>query len=215
MADTSFMDDVIFPIHISWGSAGGPDWPAEIATLGSGYEERNTPWSAPLRYYDAKYGVRSHDELYEILKLYHVAMGRLRGFRLLDWTDYRSGPPQQPPSFDDQPLGIGDGVTTQFKLIKRYEIGPHVFERRIHKPFGQVFIGIDGVQQSSGFSVSLAAGIVSFTAPPAPGAALTWGGEFHVPVRFDGRLDQTTLRGPIADIPSIPLKELRLKEPAP
>ncbi|MEX2126976.1 MAG: DUF2460 domain-containing protein [Xanthobacteraceae bacterium] len=210
MADTSFMDDVVFPIHISWGSAGGPDWPAEIATLGSGHEERNTPWSAPLRFYDAKYGVRSHDELYEILALYHVAMGRLRGFRLLDWTDYRSGEPLQAPSFDDQALGVGDGVKTAFDLVKRYEVGPHVFDRRIAKPFGSVLVGVDAVQIFVGFSVALAAGIVNFTAPPAEGAVLTWGGEFHVPVRFDGRLDQTAVHGPIGDIPSIPMKELRL-----
>jgi uncharacterized protein (TIGR02217 family) len=210
MAETSFMDDVLFPIHISWGSSGGPDWPVEIATLGSGHEERNTRWSAPLRYYDAKYGVRKPDELYEILKIYHVAMGRLRGFRLLDWTDYRSGAPQQAPGFGDQPLGIGDGETTTFNLVKRYEVGPHVFERRIHKPFGTVLVGVDAAQIFEGFSVALAAGIVSFTEPPAEGAVLTWGGEFHVPVRFDGNLDQTTIRGPIADIPSIPLKELRL-----
>ena len=93
MADTAFMDDVIFPVHISWGSAGGPDWPADIAEAASGYEERNTSVSTPLRRYDAKYAVRSHDELYEILKLYHAAMGRLRGFRVLDWRDYRSGSP--------------------------------------------------------------------------------------------------------------------------
>ncbi|MBC7579353.1 MAG: TIGR02217 family protein, partial [Tardiphaga sp.] len=40
-------------------------------------------------------------------------------------------------------------------------------------------------------------------------AAISWGGQFHVPVRFDGRLDQT-LQSTIGDIPSIPLKELRL-----
>ena len=74
MVDTSFMEDVLFPIHISRGSVGGPDWPAEIVETAAGHEERNTPWSAPLRSYDAKYGVRTHDELYEILSLYHAAM---------------------------------------------------------------------------------------------------------------------------------------------
>jgi hypothetical protein len=39
---------------------------------------------------------------------------------------------------------------------------------------------------------------------------LTWGGQFHVPVRFDCRLDQISLRSAeIGDIPSILLKELR------
>ena len=210
MADTSFMEDVIFPIHISWGSAGGPDWPADIVTLGSGVEERNTRWSAPLRNYDAKYGVRTHDELYEILSLYHVALGRLRGFRLLDWTDYRSCPPQQMPRAIDQALGTGDGVTTTFPLVKRYSFGAHHFDRRISKPYGAVLVAVNGTQVFGGFAAGLAAGIVTFANPPANGAVLSWGGQFHVPARFDGRLDQTAIRGAIGDIPSIPLKELRL-----
>ncbi len=214
MPDTSFMDDVIFPIHISWGSAGGPDWPADIVELGSGFEERNTNWSAPLRYYDAKYGVRSHDELYEILSLYHVAMGRLRGFRLLDWTDYRSGPPQSEPSALDQALGTGDGTTAAFNLVKTYSVGPHSFIRRIAKPFGTILVAVDGATQTLNdqYVVDMQTGVVTFTEGnvPAEGAEITWGGQFHVPVRFDGRMDQTTIKATIGDIPSIPLKELRL-----
>jgi len=210
MVDTSFMDDVIFPVHISWGSAGGPDWPAEIDEKASGFEERNTSWSAPLRYYDAAYSIRHHDELYEILKLYHVAFGRLRGFRLKDWTDYRSCAPQQTPSALDQSLGTGDGSATQFNLVKRYQVNAHTFDRRINKPYDSVLIGVDGVPTGSGFTVDMANGIVTFLSPPANGAVLTWGGEFHVPVRFDARLDQVAVRGPIGDIPSIPIKELRL-----
>jgi len=215
MPDTSFMDDVIFPIHISWGSAGGPDWPADIVELGSGFEERNTKWSAPLRYYDARYGVRTHDELYEILALYHVAMGRLRGFRLLDWTDYRSGPPQTPVSPLDQTLGTGDGAIATFQLKKVYTAGAGSFTRDIKKPIaGTVRVSVDGVEKTlnDDFTVAVSTGIVTFTEAsiPAMGEVVTAGFEFHVPVRFDGRMDQTAIKATIGDIPSIPLKELRL-----
>lgn len=210
MPDTSFMDDAIFPIHISYGSTGGPDWPAEIVPLGSGKEERNTAWSAPLRDYDAKYGVRTFDELYEILSLYHVAMGRLRGFRLLDWTDYASCSPTGTPSATDQTLGTGDGATRTFSLVKRYSFAGYTFDRPIAKPFGTLLIAINGATQAAGFTADLNAGTITFDAAPAPAAALTWGGTFHVPVRFDCKLDQTSMNGPIGDIPSIVLKELRL-----
>ncbi len=206
----AFLDDVVFPVHVSKGSTGGPDWLVQIVELASGREERNTPWSAPLRRYDARWGVRSKDELYEILKLYHVAAGPLRGFRLLDWTDWRSGSPAQPPTALDQPLGTGDGATVAFDLWKRYEIGAHAFTRRIHKPFGTALVAADAVPLDGGFTLDAETGRIVFAAPPAPGAALTWGGQFHVPVRFDGHLDQTTLRGEFGDIPSIPLRELRL-----
>lgn len=208
--DTSFMDDVIFPIHVSWGTAGGPEWLVEIVEKVSGHEERNSPWSAPRRSYDARYGVRTHDELYEVLKLYHVALGRLRGFRLLDWTDYRSAAPQQAPTATDQALGTGDGTTTVFPLVKRYQVGAHVFDRRISKPYGTLLVAVNGTPTAEGWTASLSTGTITFSSAPANGAVLTWGGQFHVPVRFDGRLDQIAVRGPIGDIPSIPLKELRL-----
>jgi uncharacterized protein (TIGR02217 family) len=210
-----FLDDVVFPVHISWGTLGGPDWRVDIVEKASGFEERNSPWAAPLRSYDARWGVRTHDELYDILKLYHVAGGRLRGFRLKDWTDYRSGPPLQAPTALDQTIGTGDGTTAAFQLQKAYTAGASSFTRTIVKPVaGTVKVAVAAVEKTEGahFTVDHSTGIVTFTGGniPAMGAAVTAGFEFHVPVRFDARLDQIAIRGPIGDIPSIPLKELRL-----
>lgn len=211
MPEAGFLDDVVFPVGVSKGSTGGPDWPVAVVELGSGHEERNTPWSAPLRRYDARWGVRTREELYEILRLYLVARGPLYGFRLMDWTDHRSGSPAAATTALDQELGTGDGTATAWPLVKAYEFAGRSHLRRIHKPIaGSVAVAVDGVPLATGWSLDAAAGLVSFASPPAPGAALTWGGEFHVPVRFDGALDQTALRGPVGDIPSIPLKELRL-----
>jgi len=204
------MEGVVFPVHISQGSVGGPDWLVEEVLKVSGHSERNTPWSAPLRTYDARYAVRTYDELDQILHLYHVAGGPLRGFLLQDWTDYRSRPPLQAPTPLDQALGTGDGVTTAFPLVKRYSFGGHHLDRPIAKPrAASVLVAVDGVAQAAGWSVSASTGTVSFDAAPAVGAALTWGGEFHVPVHFRGKLD-LTMRSTIGDIPSILLEELRL-----
>jgi uncharacterized protein (TIGR02217 family) len=210
MAISGFIDNAVFPIHVSAGSPGGPDWPAEIVQLASGREERNTAWSSPLRVYDAKFGVRTPAELYEVLALYQVARGRLRGFRFLDWSDYRSRAPNFAPVATDQALGTGDGTRTAWPLTKRYSFAGEHFDRRTTRPFGTLLVAIDGVPQPSGWSVDGTTGTVTFTVPPADGAALSWGGQFHVPVRFDCKLDQVSLRtAAIGDIPSIFLKELR------
>ena len=206
----AFLEDQVFPIHVSHGSVGGPDWPAEIVPLASGHEERNTAWSAPLRTYDAKFGVRTPEELYEVLELYYVARGKLDGFRLLDWTDYRSVAPRLVPTFVDQALGTGNGVQTQFQLIKRYARGAHQFFRTITKPFGTLLVGVNGVATPAGWTLNAATGVVTFAAPPAGGAVLTWGGQFHVPVRFDTKLDIVSRSAAIGDIPAILLRELRL-----
>ena len=205
-----FLEEQLFPVHVSSGSAGGPDWPAEIIEKSSGHEERNTRIAQPLRVYDARYGVRTPDELYQVVELYYVAMGRLKGFRLKDWSDYRSRGPHQPVSRTDQDLGTGDGVRRTFQLVKRYARGPHEFFRPIGKPVaGTVQIGIGGAA-ATGWTLDAATGIVTFAVAPAAGAALSWGGEFHVPVRFDCRLDQISHRtATLGDIPSILLKEIR------
>jgi uncharacterized protein (TIGR02217 family) len=210
MVDTSFMDDVIFPTAISRGSLGGPDWPAQIWKLSNGMEERNSRWSSPLRTYDVKYGVRTPNEAYEILRYYMSAMGRLRGFRFLDWTDYKSCPPSDPVAFDDQVIGVGDGAETQFQLVVTYQVVGHTFVREIANPYGTVLIGKNGSQLMSGYSVDMATGVVTFDVAPALGHSLTWGGTFHTPVRFDCKLDQVEMHGPIENIPSIFLQELRL-----
>jgi uncharacterized protein (TIGR02217 family) len=211
----AFLEDVRFPPEISRGSVGGPDWPAQIVTLDSGYEERNTRISAPRRTYDAKYGVRTHDELYDVLSLYYAAWGRLKGFRWKDWLDYRSGSPLLAPAATDQPIGTGDGATATFQLVKTYSSGSGSFVREISKPVpGSVLVAVDDVEQVEGtaFTVDTATGIVTFIAGhiPAEGAAVTAGFAFDVPVRFDCKMDQAELNGPLADISSIILQELRL-----
>lgn len=206
----AFLDDVIFPVAVSVGSTGGPDWLVHIVELASGREERNTPWSAPLRRYDARWGIKTHDQLYEVLKVYLVAAGPLRGFRLQDWNDYKTCAPSGTISALDQSLGTGDGAETTFDLYKEYAVESHTFTRRIHKPYGTALVGVDGSPLGSGFTLDTENGNIEFDVAPADGAVLTWGGTFHVPVRFDGNLEQTVLRGNFGDIPSIPLKELRL-----
>jgi uncharacterized protein (TIGR02217 family) len=205
-----FLDDVVFPAAVSRGSRGGPDWPAEIVTLASGREERNVSWSAPLRLYDVSFGVRTPGELYEVLELYHAAKGRLSGFRFQDFTDWKSCAPHQTPSALDQRLGVGNGVATAFPLVKRYSAGVTHFERRITRPFGTLLVAVNGSPTASGWTLNAATGVVTFAAPPAAGAVLDWGGTFHVPVRFDTRLDQIAMASATSgDIPSILLKELR------
>lgn len=206
-----FLDTVIFPPYISEGSLGGPDWPAIILPLASGYEERNTTWATPLRDYDVSWGVRDRDELFEILNLYTVCHGKIYGFRYLDTLDHLSCLPLSTPAHTDQPLGTGDGATVVFQLAKTYALaGAPSVVRDIQKPFGAILIGVDGVDTPAGWSLDVATGIVTFNVAPAIGVVLTWGGQFHVPVRFDTKLDQIAVRKTMGDIPSIMLKELRL-----
>ncbi len=137
--------------------------------------------------------------------------GRLHGFRFKDWGDHKSCLPSGTPSPTDQSIGTGDGATTAFQLVKRYASGAQSWTRAIAKPVtGTVRIALAGVEQPSGWSVDTTTGLVTFSAAPGAGVAITAGFEFDVPVRFDTDvLDVTLDLERLGSITSIPLLELR------
>lgn len=206
--------EVRFPAPLSAGSSGGPERRTEIVQLANGFEERNSPWAHSRRRYDAGLGVRSLDDLAEVTAFFEARRGQLYGFRWKDWADFKSCRPSAAPGAFDQRLGVGDGALREFGLVKRYVSGGTEYLRPIAKAVdGTVRVGRGGVAlaDGAGFSVDHAAGIVRFTTPPAPGAAITAGFEFDVPVRFDTDRISTSVEGLIAgQIPSVPVVELRV-----
>lgn len=205
-------DEVRFPDNISRGARGGPERRTRIVELASGREERNSPWAGSRRRYDASYGIRRADDLAAVVAFFEARMGRLRGFRWKDWSDYKSCLPSAMPAATDQLIGQGTGTLTTFQLSKTYISGLQSYVREITKPVtGTVLIAVGGVEQSSGWSLDLTTGIVTFTAAPATGASVTAGFEFDVPVRFDSDLLDVTLDiERLGSIASIPLVEIRL-----
>lgn len=202
--------EVRFPASLSFASSGGVERRTEIVPLANGHEARNTPWAQGRRRYDAGLGVRGLDDLDTVLTFFEARRGRLYGFRWKDWLDHKSCLPSAEPAPTDQPLGTGDGATAQFQLVKTYGTLDPV-ARPIGKPVaGTVRIAVDGSELPSGVSTDTATGIVTFDAPPAPGAVLTAGFEFDVPVRFDTDILEANLAAFAAgEIPSIPILEVR------
>ncbi len=102
---------VRFPAGISLGASGGPERRTEIVVLGSGAEERNAAGPIRKRSYNAGYGIKSVDDLHEVIAFFEERRGRLHGFRWKDWSDYKSCAPGGTPSPLDQQIGVGDGET--------------------------------------------------------------------------------------------------------
>ncbi|MBM6592370.1 DUF2460 domain-containing protein [Microvirga pudoricolor] len=204
--------EVLFPLDIGLGRAGGPVRRTDIVTLASGREHRNARWAASRRRYDAGLGVRSVDALHAVIAFFEERRGRLVGFRFRDRTDWRSGPPSQAPGPFDQRIGTGDGASLAFPLVKTYGGGFAPYLRAIAKPVGgSVRAGVNGAEQpvGSGFNCDPATGLVTFAAPPPAGAAITAGFAFDVPVRFDtDELDIDLSAFDAGAIPKIPLIEI-------
>jgi uncharacterized protein (TIGR02217 family) len=206
--------EVRFPAALSAGSSGGPERRTEIVTLQNGFEERNSPWAHSRRRYDAGLGVRSLDDLAEVIAFFEARHGQLYGFRWKDWTDFKSCAPSAQPAPGDQVIGTGDGTRTVFGLTKRYASGAQGYARPIAKPVaGTVRVAVGGMALVAGvdFGVDHAAGAITLAAAPAAGAAVTAGFEFDVPVRFDADRVTASLAGFAAgEIPSIPVIEVRV-----
>lgn len=204
--------DVRFPASLSFGSLGGPERRTEIVTFANGHEERNTPWAQSRRRYDAGLGLRSLDDLETVVAFFEARQGMLHAFRWKDWADFKSARASQPVAANDQMLGQGDGAQTAFQLVKTYVSGASSVTRPIRKPVAEtVQVAIDGGAPGAGWSVDAASGIVTFDTPPPPGATVTAGFEFDVPVRFDTDLIQVSMAGFAAgEIPKIPVIEVRL-----
>jgi uncharacterized protein (TIGR02217 family) len=197
-----------FPLDIALGARGGPERRTDVVTLAGGGEQRNGRWAHSRRRYNAGYGVKSRVDMQAVLAFFEERRGRLHGFLWRDGLDHSSGGAVPLPT--DQALGTGDGVRTQFQLVKTYGAAFDPYVRTIAKPVaGSVRMAVDGDELVTGWTLDLTTGLVSFDDAPADGAAVTAGFLFDVPVRFDtDRLDIELNGFDGAEAPSIPLVEI-------
>lgn len=206
--------EIRFPLSISLGASGGPERRTEIVTLGSGREERNSPWALSRRRFNAGLGLRRLDDIHELIAFFEARHGRLHGFRWKDRADWKSIAPSAAVSALDQALGTGDGTQTVFQLVKTYSSGGASYTREIVKPVaGSIRIAVAGapVEEGTDFTADHTTGLVTFASPPASGAAITAGFEFDVPVRFDtDYLDINLAAFDAGSLPDIPIIEIRI-----
>ena len=206
--------DVRFPASLSFGSMGGPERRTDIVTLANGFEERNTPWAHSKRRYDAGFGVRSLDDVETLISFFEARQGQMFGFRWKDWSDFKSCVASAEVDCLDQPLGDGDGLRTEFQLVKTYSSGGVGYVRPIQKPVsGTVHVAVDGTElaHGTGYTLDLDTGVISFATAPANGAVVTAGFEFDVPVRFDtDQILSSAASFQAGDVPNVPIVEVRV-----
>lgn len=211
---TSF-HEVLFPLDVALKSAGGPERRTDIVSFGSGREARNARWAQSRRRYDAGYGVKTLDALQAVIAFFEERRGRLYGFRWRDRLDCCSAATGNVVSPFDQVIGIGDGTTSTFQLIKTYGGAFAPYARAIAKPVnGSVRVAVADSEMAAGsaFTCDATTGVVTFLTghTPPPGAAVSAGFNFDVPVRFDTDYLEVDLATFAAGaIPKIPLVEIR------
>lgn len=180
--------NVLFPIDVSRGSRGGPQFSTRVVTTNSGYESRNVEWSQVRGRWNVGYGVRTDANLDELLAFFYARRGRAYSFRFRDPIDNRA----TLQALQTNALG-------QVQLAKLYTNGGVTYTRFITLPVSGTVTGIPegDVNLTTGIVTGHAAGtVVSF--------------KFDVKARFDtDSLDGESFRDGIVSFPDIPVIEVR------
>lgn len=205
----SSFHDVRLPLAPALGASGGPERLTDVVRLASGLESRNARWQGSRRRWEIGGAVVRADAAHELLAFFEARRGRMHGFRFRDPLDWKSCKPSLDISPTDQVIGAGDGETTGFQLVKRYESGGVWVERVIGKPVeGTVVVSVNGVTLAE-FAVDLLSGVVTFESAPDEGAVVTAGYAFDVPVRFDAdRLELSLIGHDAVRVARAPLVEI-------
>lgn len=181
----------------------------EIVRNDSGHEDRNRLWSQFLREYEITYPLQARNggpstSLGQVYDAFLATGGGEDSFDFQDWRDYTA---------TDELFGVGDGVETEFNLVKSYEFGSRTHTRRIYRPVSAISIKKNGVTVNpADYTVDYDLGIVTFDAAVTNLHEVTWSGEFNVPVRFDPTIQSSAPTTDQEKYDTFTLFEVRLRE---
>lgn len=215
-----FHESPRFPEGISYGSRGGPGFNTAITRLDSGSEHRVARWEEGLWSGNAAYGVKTWDDMSDLISFYRARMGSAYGFRYKDFSDFTSGNNHRDaPTATDCQIGTGDSALVAFQLQKKYVSGATTVFRVVSKPVtGTVLIAVNGTPTVSGWAVDTTTGVVTFGVAPGTGDVITAGFEFDVPGRFGEEADRVLSVSidnfDSTSVPDIPIIEVKDTTPA-
>ena len=121
----SFLE-IRFPESIAFNSSSILEFNTTIIKSKNGYEQRNINWNTNKMKFNIINGIKTKAELDEVITFFRNVRGAGYGFRFKDWTDYQT---------ENQYIGVGNGKTKEFQLIKSYRVSDNiVYYRKITKP---------------------------------------------------------------------------------
>lgn len=194
-----------------------PRWSTDLVMVDSGAERVNQRWAHPLHTYTLPQAIRNHNDIEAVHDHWMVMRGPLYTWPFRDPLDFASVALELPNveptiSATDQSIGTGDGLTQAFQLKKTYTRGAQTYTRNIYLPIeSSLIVALDGTPTVA-FSTDRETGIITFTAPPSPGVAITAGFYFDVPVRFEsddafGGIVQTYNVSGVADLTLVEVRQ--------
>jgi uncharacterized protein (TIGR02217 family) len=166
-----------------------PRWSTQINGVRSGDEQANQLWEHPLHTFMLPSVVRRWEHVLAVQAHWYAMRGPAHSWPFRDPLDFASVPLPEPnvapaTSGLDCLIGVGDGETTEFQLVKRYSVGSQTYDRKIYLPIvSTVAVTVGGV--SVPFSVSRATGVVTLDSAPLAESEVRAGFLYDVQVRFE------------------------------
>ncbi len=189
--------DIRFPDAIARGATGGPEYSTDIISVASGFEQRNINWQESRARYDIGTGIRTREQMAEVIAFFRARKGRAYGFRFRDWTDFEATGQAMLATADPR----------IWRLVRRYPSGPGEDVRLITKPeVGSVVVRVSGA--AVGVVIDHLTGRATFVSPPAATPYADF--RFDVPCRFDAdHLPVVATAFHLQQVSSIPIVEIR------
>lgn len=209
-----FLESPIFPGCPKFGYTTSILYSVDIVETAGGEEFRSLNWSEHRRTVQVTVGPlagNDDEDVENVVEFYHVVGGTAGGFRVLDATDFKSCRSFGTPIMTDMPLVLISG--SDYQLTKRYTQGSQFRDKSIYKPYGTILVASNGVllTEGGGYTIDMTSGVVT----TAAGGTLTWGGQYHIPCRFDSELPiELTARSNNRTFKTVTfsLKELRYED---
>ena len=180
----SFLE-IRFPESIAFNSSSILEFNTTIIKAKNGYEQRNINWNSNKMKFNIINGIKTKTELDELITFFRNVKGAGYGFRFKDFTDYQA---------ENQYIGVGDGETKEFQLIKAYRVSDNiVYYRKITKPvISTVRVFINDIE-SKDFNIDLTTGLIALNTAPEIDSTIKASFEFDVPVRFENDIMEITM----------------------
>lgn len=197
------IDAVRLPTDVERGAEGGPLFSTIVNRTDGGNVVTNQNWQYPLFKGNISYGIQNTTDLGLVRAFFYARRGRARGFLFRDWSDYQVT--------DQVQIGTGDGVETDFQVSITYDDDVLPFTRPITRPVEATMDVYVNNVLANPLTWSLSTGgIIVFTSPPANGHAITWTGEFDIPVQFMTDQFKVVMQTfEAGEIPSLEIMEVR------
>lgn len=181
----AFLETPRFPDAIAFNAQGGPGYLTAVVTVSSGLEQRNSLWSFGRMSWDVGQVTKPLSQYGALIAFFRAVGGKRDSFRFKDFSDFTHSMPAGSGASGVLGLtGLGDGATTVFQMYKNYPTGALTDQRPIRKPISGTCAFFDNGSPVSP-TVDYTTGLVTFGSPPVTAHALTWTGQFDVPMRFD------------------------------